>query len=497
MSQQQSLTNEEREFFTLVREAAVANPFGELRPALDLKIASEDAQSSKARQIDKTLRAVKEQILALEKTGKNNLNAFSGPDRELLELVFLFDFFYQFRKKFDDHIKAQIKADEKIIKLAFAGEAIAFLQSRGFDPPGVTRSIEIGYQIRRAFYFIRRNLIGRSPAMKKLRFDLWNNIFTHNINLYDMYLRDRMEDFSTLLLGETGTGKGTVAAAIGRSGHIPFNLKKRHFEESFTKNFVSINLSQFSENLIESELFGHKKGAFTGAVENHKGVFEACGLHGSILLDEIGEISNSIQIKLLQVLQERFFYPVGSHKKVRFHGRVIAATNRPIDELRTQGIFRDDFYYRLCSDVIIIPPLRIRIRETPGELDDLLAHIIRWIIGRPSPPLAAMVRGVIKNQLGKDYPWYGNVRELEQCVRRVLLKKNYKGDLAHVAPDLKSTLIGAMENGGMSANRLLAGYCKLLHLRHQTFEEVARRTNLDRRTVTKYINEWDSQDKGE
>ena len=106
--------------------------------------------------------------------------------------------------------------------------------------------------------------------MKKLRENLWNNIFTYDIDQYQLYLWDRMEDFSTLLLGPTGCGKGTAAAAIGRSGFIPYDEKTGTFARTFTQTFVSVNLSQFAETLLESELFGHARGAFTGAVESHE-----------------------------------------------------------------------------------------------------------------------------------------------------------------------------------------------------------------------------------
>src|SRR5436309_805666 len=118
-----------------------------------------------------------------------------------------------------------------------------------------------------------------------------------------------------------------------------------------------------------AERFGHRKGAVTGAVEHHEGVFERCNAHGALFLDEIGEASIPVQIKLLQVLQERTFTALGGHEKKRFSGRVIAATNRPLAALRRDGRFRDDFFYRLCSDVIEVPTLRQRIAESPAELD--------------------------------------------------------------------------------------------------------------------------------
>jgi len=283
--------------------------------------------------------------------------------------------------------------------------------------------------------------------------------------------------------------------AIGRSGFIPLNEKKKCFEESFTRSFVSLNLSQFPEALIESELFGHKKGAFTGAVNDYKGVFDTCSPYGAILLDEIGELSIPIQIKLLQILQERAFSPVGSHKKHRFQGRVIAATNRSIHEIRNRKVFRDDFYYRLCSDIITVPSLCERIKEDPCELNDLLAYTVKRTVGKKSPELVGMVSQVVEKQLGLNYPWPGNVRELEQCVRRVILKRNYEGGVKFgTSDDLRTRLRNGFENGNIDAQALLKGYCFLLYTRYGTFEEVARRTRLDRRTVKKYITEWKDEE---
>jgi len=364
---------------------------------------------------------------------------------------------------------------------------IRLIRAHGFDEQTALRNFGMCYQMRRAFYFIDRNLLGSSQSMQRLRTELWQNVFTQDIMLYERYLWNRMEDFSTLLLGETGTGKGAAASAIGRSGFIPYDHHKHCFPISFTETFSSINLSQFPESLIESELFGHRKGAFTGAVEAHEGVFERCSEHGAIFLDEIGDVSIPVQIKLLQVLQERTFSPVGSHQRRRWDGRVVAATNKPIDQLRREGAFRDDFYYRLCSDCITLPPLRQRLAEAPGELDQLLDHVVTRLIGQPSPELTGMVREVIDRDLGPDYPWPGNFRELEQCVRRALLSRSYQGDQPSGASDLVGRLTEGISSGALDARGLLSGYCQLLYQRHGTYEEVARRTNLDRRTVKKYV----------
>ena len=298
-----------------------------------------------------------------------------------------------------------------------------------------------------------------------------------------------MEDFSTLLVGDTGTGKGAAAAAIGRSEFIPYVPKARRFAANFAASFISINLSQFPETLIESELFGHRKGAFTGAVEHYEGLFARCSAHGALFLDEIGEVSIPVQIKLLHVLQDRSFTPLGSHERKRFAGRIIAATNRPLDELRTTGRFRDDFYYRLCSDIIRVPTLRERIEERPRELDDLVQLIVARIAGEDGAGFAALVMESIARDLPRDYPWPGNVRELEQAVRRILLTGHYNGDLTSPAASEEEQLAESMQAGRLSAEELLRGYCTMLYRRLGTYAEVAERTGLDRRTARKYIVE--------
>ncbi|MEE4609032.1 MAG: sigma 54-interacting transcriptional regulator [Desulfobacteraceae bacterium] len=487
MERQAKLSGAERDFFHLVYEAGVANPFGHEREEIELKIAGLYPDATRAERTAAATEAVARHIAVLEAENRADASRYEGDDQRLVRAVFLFEFFYGMRKKFDQSIIDQIQAGDTPARVSFAPEAYQLLLRRGFSEKDTRRYFALSYQLRRAYFFINRHLIGRSPVMRQLRRQLWENVFTHNLALYDRYLWNRMEDFSTLLLGGTGTGKGTAAMAIGRSGFIPYNEKKRCFEESFTRSFVSLNLSQFPETLIESELFGHKKGAFTGAVKNYSGIFERCSPFGAILLDEIGEVPNHLQIKLLQVLQERVFTPVGSHEKSRFEGRVIAATNRSIAELRQQGLFRDDFYYRLCSDMITVPPLRQRIEEDARELDDLVAFTLERLVGQPSPELAVLVRETINRELGPSYDWPGNVRELEQCVRRVLLRRTYEGDVTPASPDLEARLAEGIARGDIAAADLVSGYCALLYRRHGTFEEVARRTGLDRRTVKKYI----------
>jgi transcriptional regulator with GAF, ATPase, and Fis domain len=250
---------------------------------------------------------------------------------------------------------------------------------------------------------------------------------------------------------------------------------------------LPINLSQYSESLIESELFGHQKGAFTGAIEAHRGAFARCSSHGAIFLDEIGEVNAPVQIKLLDVLQSRTFSPVGSHRRERFSGRVIAATHRPLDELRRSGTFRDDFFYRLSSDTIVVPPLRDRLAEDPAELEALLEVLVPRLVGADASELVAPVRAAIDRNLGPGYEWPGNVRELEQCVRRVLLTQHCHPDHAR-AGSMTDSFVAEVTSGVLTAEELVARYCALLYARHGTYVEVAKRTGLDRRTVKKHVD---------
>lgn len=481
------LSKQDREFFSLVAEATSTNPFSESRFAIDRQIAGAMNVSEWHQLIPKVVEAIANRLNQLSPDRQYKFQDFEGNDAALMRDTYLFEVYHNHSLKFDDFIVAQ-QQSEVPLKVPFAGAVIRDLIHRGFSDTDAVQVFSIFYQIRRTFYFIHHGLKGKSACMRKLRMALWNNIFTYDIRDYEKGLWDRMEDFSTLLEGPTGCGKGAAAAAIGRSGFIPFDALKGKFETSFTTTFLPINLSQYAETLLESELFGHTKGAFTGAVSEHKGVFSLCDKHGSIFLDEIGEISIPAQVKLLKVLEERTFCPVGSHENRRFEGRVIAATNRPVNALRAEGTFRDDFYYRLCSDCIHVPSLAERIAENENELAELVNHFSTVISGAHNPELVERVLDVIDAQLGKDYPWPGNVRELAQCIRRVMLKRNYEGHRVENA-GVKQQLITGIETGSLTADELLNHYCRLLYDRCGTYEEVARMTGLDRRTVKKRTDE--------
>jgi sigma-54 specific flagellar transcriptional regulator A len=462
------------------------NPFTPKRDALIVRLAPGAPKGDLISDREALTRVVAPKLEALLRDGGAMLRRLSAEERRVVEPALLYVGYHRAVPHLDALIEKQADSSTPL-PVPFGDEIIGSLVQSGLDEERATRYFALYYQLRRGFYFIYRSLAGRSESMRRLREALWNNIFTHDMRGFEAALWNRMEDFSTLLLGETGTGKGNAAAAIGRSAFIPYLPAERRFAASFRDTFLAINLSQFSEQLIESELFGHRKGAFTSAIEHHQGVFERCSQHGALFLDEIGEVAAPVQIKLLQVLQERTFTPVGGRDKRRFSGRVIAATNRSLDRLRREGRFRDDFFYRLCSDVIEMPPLRRRLAESPGELEELLRLLVGRIAGSQDAALIATVLEGLQRDLPRGYAWPGNVRELEQAVRRVLLTGRYGGELA-AAADPEQALLDKVQAGELTAAELLERYSAMLHRRLGSYAAVAKRTGLDPRTSRKYID---------
>jgi sigma-54 dependent transcriptional regulator, flagellar regulatory protein len=472
------LSDPEREFLVQLAEVAFSNPFSHKRAELVARMAPGTPFGDVTANREALARVANARLgRLLEEPG-----SLTPQERPLLEPALLYVCYHRFVPQIDALIERQAKGGAPQ-PVRFAEEAIGALVHSGFAEERAARFFSLFFQLRRAFFFIVGSLAGDCPSMLRLREALWNNVFTHDMRGYEAALWNRMEDFSTLFLGETGTGKGQAAAAIGRSAYIPFDVAQGRFAANFADSFIAINLSQYPEQLIESELFGHRKGSFTGAIDHHQGVFERCSAHGALFLDEIGEVSIPVQIKLLQVLQERTFTALGGHEKKRFSGRVIAATNRSLDALRRDGRFREDFFYRLCSDVIEVPTLRQRIAESPAELELLVRLLVGRIAGSQDP---GVVLEALERDLPKGYPWPGNVRELEQAVRRILLTGHYRPQ-ALTAADEADSFTERLRMGELTAEELLAGYSRMLYRRVGTYAEVAKRTGLDPRTSRKYI----------
>src|SRR6202521_3704085 len=227
----------------------------------------------------------------------------------------------------------------------------------------------------------------------------------------------RLKDTRTpvLITGESGTGKELVARAI-------------HFRGGFASQpFVAVDCGSLVPTLIESELFGYEKGAFTGAIRSKPGLFQAAS-GGTIFLDEIGELPLELQAKLLRVLQEKEVCPVGSNQRVKVDVRVIAATNRDLEAAYKNGTFRKDLYFRLNVVTVHVPALRERRSDIP--------MLVSWFCERYAPGADLRVSSAAMKSL-MNYDWPGNVRELENCVERAVALGN--GTLIDVG-DLPSSI---------------------------------------------------------
>ncbi len=226
---------------------------------------------------------------------------------------------------------------------------------------------------------------------------------------------------SVLIRGENGTGKELVARAIH------FNSPRKD------KPIVAINCGAIPENLIESEFFGHEKGAFSGADKRHIGKFQYAE-GGTLFLDEIGDISPSMQVKLLRVLQERKFMPVGSNREIRCDVRIIAATNRNLEEMIRHHEFRQDLFYRLNVMPIQLPPLRERTEDIPN----LVKHFIeKFNVLHSKIETGREVRGIREDALNAllNYTWPGNIRELENIIERAFVLENSHYITMHSLPE--------------------------------------------------------------
>jgi DNA-binding NtrC family response regulator len=252
--------------------------------------------------------------------------------------------------------------------------------------------------------FHSKNIVGRSEKMLKI-FELINHIAPY--------------DSSVLIIGESGTGKELIANAI-------------HYQSPrASMPFIKVSCASLSEGIIESELFGHEKGAFTGAIASRKGRFEMAH-QGTLFLDEVEDIPPATQIKLLRVLQEGEFERVGGNKTIRVNIRIIAASNRDLLEEVRGGTFREDLYYRLNVVNIKLPPLRARKEDIP--------FLINFFIQKFNQKYGMKVKGISQRALNllTDYRWDGNVRELENTIESILVVNSPEVlDLHHLPQEIR------------------------------------------------------------
>jgi sigma-54 dependent transcriptional regulator, flagellar regulatory protein len=254
--------------------------------------------------------------------------------------------------------------------------------------------------------------VGVDASLETAENDTFQGIVGESAKMKEVFrMVERVADSdSTILInGETGTGKGLIAHAIHKHSYRK------------DKPFVSINCGAIPENLLESELFGHIKGAFTGATANKIGKFEAAN-GGTIFLDEIGDMSHDLQVKILKVLEERKFEPVGGCKTLKVNVRIVAATHRDLEEEVQKGNFREDLFYRLYVIPIKLPSLKERASDIPHFVD----HFIRQLNDRKNTNVRSVTDEALRVLM--QHAWPGNVRELANLMERLVVIKG-EGDI--------------------------------------------------------------------
>ncbi len=320
------------------------------------------------------------------------------------------------------------------------------------------------------------DIIGRSEAMQRV---------------FGIIRKVSASDSTVLINGETGTGKGLAARAI-------------HAQSARQASaFIAINCGAIPENLLESELFGHVRGAFTGATANKVGKFEQAH-GGTIFLDEIGDMSADLQVKILRVLEEGEFEPVGGNRTVSVNVRIIAATHRDLEERVREGRFREDLYYRLYVIPLVLPPLR----ERQADVGLLARHFLEEFNARGAGQIEGLSEGALAVLRG--YAWPGNIRELRNLMERlVVLKDDGFIDVDDLPVKLKSaegipTVPAgiAISDDGINLNSAVTEFEKALIL--QSLEKTkwvknkaAKLLKLNRTTLVEKIKRYqlDSRDK--
>ncbi len=369
----------------------------------------------------------------------------------------------------------------------FAYEVKEFLHTLPGPAADAAHLFALGFQLRRAFDHTFRRIYGGSRPAGVLRAKIWDSIFTQHADLYRRVLYGQMREIPTLVLGESGTGKDLVARAIALSQYIPFDAASGQFVADPAAGYFPVNLAVGPATLVESEMFGHRRGAYTDAHEDRAGCFAMCGAHGAVFLDEIGDLDVGIQLKLLRVLQNREFRRLGDTQPTRFQGKVIAATNRPLKRAIREGAFREDLYYRICADTIATPTLREQLADCPDDLRNLMLILAGRMVGEADAAFVAdRVLAFVEAHLGRSYPWPGNIRELEQCVRSVVVRGSYAPDEGDHDPLVD--LASRMRAGQITVEEISKHYTAYIYRRTASLSETSRVVGLHRRTIQKYLD---------
>lgn len=346
----------------------------------------------------------------------------------------------------DTAIEAMKAGAYHYIVKPFKNEEMVLLVQRALERSKLTQENKsLRSELNKSFSL--ESIIGKSPAI---------------LEVFDMVKRIASANATVLITGESGSGKELIARAI-------HNLGPRR-----SKPFIPVNCTAIPEQLLESELFGHVKGSFTGAVGDKKGLFEEAN-SGTLFLDEIGDLSPTLQAKLLRVLQDKQIRPVGDSKLKQIDVRIIAATHRDLATMVKDGKFREDLYYRLKIIPVRVPSLRERVEDIP--------LLVESFIKKFAAQNASKVTGIAQQAMAllMAHPWPGNVRELEGVIERAVILSR-----SALIED-KDVLSGALETAKSAVEKLLDGNPTLEKLEEHYIKRIMGQVNLDKDKAAKIL----------
>ena len=483
-------TENEREIFSALALLALGNPFLPLRIALERLILRDQfvnpgnfmSPGSSPRVTHENIALITALVGRMLPPIRDRYKAGAQPNAAD-RAIYLACCLYRLYDTYDTRLQTLI--DGKTCAAPFYDAYLAdYEHYLGFLPkapdlPSAVRLFEILYQIRRAFHYIYTEVRGVSLPTALLRARIWDAIFGGPLDDYGLHQWDRRHRISTLIQGPSGTGKELVANAIARSGYVPFNVKTKKFADH-DNYYAALNLLAFSAGLLESELFGHRKGAFTGASRDKKGLLATVPRFGSVLLDEAAEIEPRMQIQLLRLLQERTFRRVGDEgHEIELHARILTATHRNPAEWMALGRLREDFFRRICMLKIVTPSLRERFDDSPAEVRELVRVVAVDLFGpQTTDALVDQVEAWIHGHM-PHHAWTGNMREMQQCVAEVKASGAYVPE----KPDAAVALALQFHAASASLAEVDRRYAELALARLGSRAEAARILQIDVRTL--------------
>lgn len=517
----------ERPLAQLLARLILENPFREERHRLEREILETSGWGRSDRSDQASILALLEDLLRSSRAQLQDSAAEPGnQDAALYQELVLLHLFYLHRRDFDRLIEASHARGSAEQRIPFYERFVRELNywlpgglSGEYAAIGQTRIFALFFQVRRAFQHLYQNIVGTSPAAQRLRARLWQSLFTSRMDRYRRTLAGQLNDVVTTLTGPSGVGKGQVSRSLALSRYIPFDPERSEFSEDFLRCFIPVQVEAQPGSVLARHLLrsGRTGALLTGGgvargPEAHLGTLahtspftsvqqaaaygefalsdalENSGPHTTLFFDEITQMEYPLQGTILALLHLRD-HPLGGQDETHFYqGHLMMASKFDLAKAVERGQLSEELYFRLGADRIELNSLAAILAESPDELGSLVQNIARKLAGSDeAAALTDEVLSVVSREMPHNYAWPGNYRELEQCVRSVLMHGHYNPAPLAAESSPAALLAGEIERGSLTVDALLSRYITHLFAQNPNYEEIGRKLGIDRRTVKKYV----------